>query len=122
VYVYDSLEEMHAACVRFDDTEGPGWWDDAIGACQTHTTERLVDGEWSRVRHPIIVRFVRDRLDSAVTTHEMNHAAVELYGRTLAWDVLARDVLHNANEVLAHLQSDLTAGLVNRLYALGFYA
>lgn len=122
VYVYDTLEEMRAAADRFDGgVAGEGFFDDALGVTQTYERQRLVDGVWSTVRHPLIVRLQRDRIGTTIVSHEMNHAAVELYGRTLAPDTLAVDVLHNANEELAHLQSDLTAGLVRRLYALGFY-
>lgn len=118
VWIYDTVEELRESGNRFSpDTD----FEDTVGLCQTYERIRLVDGEWETIRHPLVVRFIRDRLGSEITTHEMNHAAVELYGRTLPPDTLAAEVLHNANEVLAHLQSDLTARLVNRLYALGYY-
>lgn len=118
VWVYDTVEELREAAQRFN----PGAdFTNTLGVCQTYRVERITDGEWHTVREPIIVRLWRERLGSSIVTHEMSHAACELYGRTLPEDALARDHLDNANEILAHLHSDLTYRLVDRLYALGYY-
>lgn len=118
VWVYDTLEELRAAAQRFAPDDD---FTDTLGVCQTYRTERLTDGEWHKVREPLIVRLWRERLGTRIVTHEMSHAACELYGRTLPDDALAAEHLDNANEILAHLHSDLTVALVDRLYALGFY-
>jgi hypothetical protein len=121
VYIYDELEDLQLAAARFHGETEAGQWGDTLGVCQTYTVQGMVDGEWVTKRQPIVVRLWRGRLDTRIVTHEMSHAACEVYGRTLDSEALASDHLDNANEPLAHLHSDLTAQLVDRLYALGYY-
>jgi hypothetical protein len=118
VYIYDTVEEMRAAGTRFNGTDltmAGG----VTQAYERHTCDEA--GVWTIKQHLIIIRLHRGMLGSAVVSHEINHAATAIYGSTLDPDVKAVDVLHNANETLAYLQSDLTEHLVNRLYELGFY-
>lgn len=72
-------------------------------------------------RGPIVVRLVRGHLGTRVVTHEMNHAAAEVYARSIDLTSPAGEHFHVANETLAHIASDLTGSLVDRLYALGYY-
>lgn len=121
VWIYDTVGELRAAANRFHPS--PDGFEDAEGVCQTYVTE-LINGSGQILdRHePIIVRLHRDALGVGVVTHELNHAATHIYGSTLDPDTLAVDVLHVANETLAHLQSDLTRSLIRQLWAHGYYA
>ncbi|GAA2577429.1 hypothetical protein [Microbacterium binotii] len=120
VLVYDELAEMRAAAARFTGND-PGEWAGVMGVCQTYKVEGVVDGDWVTKRQPLIVRLWRGALGSRVVTHEMSHAATELYGRTVDPEAPVGEHLHNANEVLAHLHSDITYKLVDLLYAYGYY-
>lgn len=120
VYVYDTVEEMRAAAQRFSpNADG---FANAGGVTQSYQIHTINADGTSRLKQTLlIIRLVRDRLGTAPVCHEVNHAATAIYGSTLDPDVLAVDVLDNANETLAYLQSDLTRNLVDRLYALGYY-
>lgn len=118
VYVYEQLEELRAAATRFSPAEDN--FDDCMGVCQTATWSDdagvVVD------RTAILVRLWRGALGTSIVTHEMSHAACEVYARSLPdLDAPVGEHLHNANEVLAHLHSDLNRALIARLYAYGYY-
>ncbi|UVF60408.1 hypothetical protein SEA_MEYRAN_56 [Gordonia phage Meyran] len=118
VWVYDTLAEMRAAGTRFNGHD----FSNAGGITQQYSRVRT-DTDGRRIAHAstIIVRICRQRLGTTVVVHEMNHAAVSIYGSSLRGNELAIDVLDNANETLAYLQSDLTGALVRRLHDLGYY-
>ena len=118
VYVYDTVEELRAAGTRFNGND----FTDTLGMCQC--INRLYvdrDGRTTKHAHTVIVRFCRPHLTTEIVVHEMNHAAVAIYGASLQGNELAIDLLDHANETLALLQSNLTARLVDRLHALGYY-
>lgn len=118
VYVYDTIEQMRAAATRFNGNDFAG----AAAVTQSYRRVRYdIDGRRIARASTIIVRLCRERLGTTVVVHEMNHAAVAIYGSSLNGNELAIDVLDNANETLAYLQSDLTGSLIRRLYALGYY-
>ncbi|MET0716397.1 MAG: hypothetical protein ABWY57_15940 [Mycetocola sp.] len=119
VWIYDTVEELRAAAVRHSPDED---FSEAGGCYQHRDVWRIeADGSEKLIESSDIVRLWRERLGSDVTTHEMNHAAVSIYGRSLPDDTLASEVLHGANEELAYLASDLTMHLVDALYANGYY-
>lgn len=113
VYIYDTLTKLRDAAKRHaGETER---FDQAVGVCQTWndtTTDRVA---------VVVVRLQKHHLETRVVVHEMNHAAAAIYGSTLSRSTKAVRVLHQANETLAYLQSDLTGNLVDRLYELGYY-
>lgn len=118
VCVYDTVEEMRAAATRFNGRD----CSDAGGVTQQTSLIRTdTDGRRRVIDIRIIVRLCRKYLGTTVVVHEMNHAAVAIYGASLTGKELAVDVLDNANETLAYLQSDLTGALIRRLYHLGYY-
>ncbi len=113
VYVYDTVDELRAAGRRFNG----GDFEDAVGLCQLNR-----DGRRSHaLATTVIVRLCREHLGTRVVVHEMNHAAAAVYGSNLRGNELAVELLTHHNETLAHLQSDFTGSLVDRLYALGYY-
>lgn len=117
VYVYDDLDVMRDAATRF--SANGETFDGCMGVCQTFW---LSDDDGVVVfKSPIIVRLWRGALGTAVVTHELSHAACEVYARSIDLSSPAGEHLHNANEVLAHLHSDLNRSLIARLYALGYY-
>lgn len=119
VYIYDTIEEMDTAAHRFNGAETDGHTRGWTQAFTVHTIHP--DGTMTEKQSVLVVRLQKDHLGTQVVVHEINHAATAIYGSTLDDDVKAVDVLHNANETLAHLQSDLTRALVDRLYELGYY-
>jgi hypothetical protein len=68
-----------------------------------------------------IIRLHRGRLGTSVVSHEMHHATCALFAQGLKEGTPASRVLTHFNEPFAHLYSDLLAGLVDGLYAGGFY-
>lgn len=117
VYVYDELAAMRDAAARYS-ADGE-LFDNCFGVCQTFCITN--DAEEVVYRSPIIVRLWRGSLGTTVVTHELSHAACEVYARSIDLNEPAGAHLHNANEVLDHLHSDLNRSLVARLYALGYY-
>jgi len=110
VKVYDTADEMRAAGKRYNGTFSP----DALGLTQVEVDET---GRATAVT----VRLVRGHLGTQVVVHEMHHASSTLYGATVADTVSSHEHLNHYNEPFAHLCSDLTVRLVDRLYALGYY-
>lgn len=110
VNVYDTAAEMRAAGEAHNGTPVP----DALGLTQVTCDE---NGRTMTV----MVRLVRGHLNTEIVVHEMHHASTAWYG-ALVGDRVSRVVhLNHFNEPFAHLHSDLTVRLVNRLYALGYY-
>ncbi|WP_454175003.1 hypothetical protein [Gordonia sputi] len=118
VWVYDTVEEMREAATRFNGTDHSR----SGGVTQRYQRVRT-DTDGRRVVHGStnIVQLCRQHLGTTVVVHEINHAAVSIYGSSLQGNEFAIDLLDNANETLAYLQSDLTGALVRRLYELGYY-
>ena len=105
VRIYDTVEQMRAAGVRFNGNP----LDDAVGVTQAYCDKD------KRVTVPI-VRLARGQLGIQVVSHEMHHAATAIYGSTLPDDATLADVLTHHNEPFAHLYSDLMRKLVVSLY------
>ena len=108
--VYDTLAEMWAAAKAFNGNDVTG---------SAAVTQAWTD-QTGRVRR-VTVRLVRDRLGTTVVAHEIHHAATALYGAHLGDRVSRAAHLNHHNEPFAYLFSDLMGGLVQRLYALGYY-
>lgn len=117
VYVYDELQAMRDAAARY--SANGETFDGCMGVCQTFWVTD--DAGVVVYKSPIIVRLWRGELGTTVVTHELSHAACEVYARSIDLASPAGEHMHNANEVLAHLHSDLNASLIRRLYALGYY-
>lgn len=116
VYLYDDLAQMRTAGGRFNG----GDFADCEGMTQVVNSLRVdYDGREHRRVASVIVRLSRTHLQTEVIVHELNHAAVAIYGDSLRGDERARDVLDHCNETLAYLQSDLTAAVLARLANLG---
>jgi hypothetical protein len=113
VMVYDTREEMAAAAHRYNGCSDEGG--DTLAVTQATTAAST---GWTL---SVIVRFTRGRLNTQIVVHEMHHAATALYGNALPEVVRMREHFNHFNEPFAHLHSDLTARLVARLYALGYY-
>lgn len=113
VYVYETVNEMRRAATAYNGAPHT----DSLGVTQV-TTDSL--GKDARV-NSVTVRLARNHLGTRVVVHEMNHAAVAWYGSTVGARISSRAHLNQANEPLAHMASDLTGRLVDRLYALGYY-
>ena len=109
--VYDSLDEMRSAARRHSGLDD---YHDTIGVCQAY-----IDETGRAVR--VVVRLVRGRLSTQIVVHEMHHASTALYGAHVADVVERAEHLNHHNEPFAHLHSDLTQRLVDRLYDLGYY-
>lgn len=110
VYVYDTVDEMRTAAAKYNHSDQA----DTIGVTQARTDHK---GRACTV----LVRLARTHLGTRVVVHELHHAATALYGANLPKGTRLRDVLHHHNEPFAHLYSDLTHRLVDRLYTLGYY-
>lgn len=110
VYVYDTLAEMRRAGERYNGNE----LSDALAVTQARTDD---DGRAGSV----LVRLARGYLGTQVVVHEIHHAATALYGASVDDKIERGEHLNHYNEPFAHLQSDLTARLVDRLYQLGYY-
>lgn len=110
VKVYDTAEEMRAAGEAYNGTPVP----EAVGLTQAVCD---LDGRTTA----LTVRLVRGRLSTQVVVHEMHHAATAWYGALVGDRVSRVAHLNHHNEPFAHLQSDLTQRLVDRLYAYGYY-
>lgn len=67
-------------------------------------------GEWCTAA-PISFGSAAKHLGTTVVVHEINHAAVSIYGSSLQGNEFAIDLL----------DTDLTGALVRRLYELGYY-
>lgn len=109
-YVYDTLAEMRRAADSYNGTDNT----DTLGVTQARTNEegRAVS---------VLIRLAHGHLGTQIVVHEIHHAATALYGATLPDKVDRLDHFTHCNEPFAHLQSDLTCRLVDRLYALGYY-
>lgn len=120
VYVYDDLQALRDAALRYSPHE-PGFFDDCYGVCQTFViTEN--DSDEVVYESPVTVRLWRGSLGIKTVAHELSHAACEIYGRSIGASAdSARSHLHNANETLAYLHSDLCGALIDRFWALGYY-
>lgn len=110
VKVYDTLPEMWAATARYNGNDVTG---------SAGVTQARVD-DAGRVQG-VIVRLARPRLGTRVVSHEMHHAATALYGSMVGARVSRDTHLNHFNEPFAYLYSDLTAALVDCLYAHGYY-
>lgn len=110
VKVYDTADEMRRAGQRYNGT----YCGDAIGLTQVE-----VDGTGRA--SAVTVRLVRGRLGTQIVVHEMHHASASLYGAHVGDRISSHAHLNHYNEPYAHLHSDLTQRLVDRLYELGYY-
>lgn len=110
VYVYDTVAEMRAAATAYNGSDNT----DTLGVTQARTDD---DGRTGSV----LIRLARGHLGTQIVVHEMHHAATAWYGADLPDHVDRREHFTHANEPFAHLQSDLTHRLVDRLYELGYY-
>jgi hypothetical protein len=111
VYVYDTVEAMRTAASAYNGTNQ----DDSLGVTQCRTDENGRVGS-------VLVRLVRGHLNTQIVVHEMHHASTAWYGAHVGDRVSRRAHLNHYNEPFAHLHSDLTQHLVDRLYELGYYA
>lgn len=118
VHVYDEQEAMLRDAERYNGHEH----DPRVAAVTQGFTRISIAADGSETaRYTPIVRLHRGALGTAVIVHELNHAAVGIYGSTLHGDELAADLLDHANETLAYLASDLTWKLVDLLYGAGYF-
>jgi len=109
VWIYDTLDEMRAACTRFNGSD----MSDAVGA-----TQARVNNDYTAVRP--IVRLARDWLGSQVVSHELHHAVTAIWGA----HVRAADSdpdLHHHNEPFAHLYSDMFSALAKAMFRHGYW-
>lgn len=108
VYIYDDLDHLRRDAAAFSGNDQG----DAVGVTQAW---------WDNNDRPhkVLIRLWRERLGTAVITHEIHHASTALYGTHIGDQ---DPQLDNANEPFAYLHSDLCHRLVDRLYALGYYA
>lgn len=111
VLVYETVEELRRAAERFNGNRNEQ------GIAVTQTT---MDRDTGRTVS-VIVRLACSYLGTRVVVHEMHHASAAWYGAHVGDRISSRHHLNHYNEPYAHLHSDLTYRLVDRLYALGFY-
>lgn len=111
VYVYESAEAMRIAANAYNGTQN----DDALGVTQCRTDHAGRAGS-------VLIRLVRGHLGTQIITHEMHHAATAWYGAHVGDRISRQAHLNHYNEPFAHLHSDLTRSLVDRLHELGYYA
>lgn len=111
VIVYDTQAEMIRAGERYNGNDLTG----SLGVTQAYVDDTGRTGG-------VIVRLWRDQLGTVVVSHEMHHATTALYAATLPDRIRTRGVLHHHNEPFAYFYSDMLGRLVQRLYALGYYA
>jgi hypothetical protein len=126
VTLYDEVAELRRAANRYTRAVGTytdGEFDRAYGVTHSFvsmfydedgTTERLGPG----AAH---IRLSRGFLGTSVVTHEVAHAALGIYRQ----DCLEKQgSVHEdmeQEETVCYLIGDLTARIVNRLYAYGCY-
>lgn len=112
VYVHDTVEELRRLGELYNRRDDHA---DSIGI--THATTYRDTGRTASVT----VRLAREHLGTAVVVHEMHHASTEWYGSQVGERINRKAHLTNHNEPFAHLHSDLTYRLVDRLHELGYY-
>lgn len=108
--VYETLEEMRAAAHRYNGNDVSH----ALAVTQVRTDENGRAGS-------VLVRLVRGHLGTRIIVHELHHASAAWYGAHVGDRISRVAHLNHYNEPYAHLHSDLTYRLVDRLYALGYY-
>jgi hypothetical protein len=111
VKVYDTVAELRRASTAYNGSPH----DDSLGCTQV-----TVDGPNQRTTS-VIVRLASGHLGTQIVVHEMHHAATAWYGAHVGDRISRVAHLNHFNEPFAHLQSDLTCRLVDRLYELGYY-
>lgn len=116
VWVYDTREEMLAAANAFR----PGSADADTGAI-CHGLEGVAPPPEHR-RVLAIVRLHRGQLSAETISHEMTHAAAQIY----CFDLVRRYSsalahIHAGNEPLAYLVGELTGRTYENLHRLGYY-
>lgn len=112
VHVYETVEQLRRAATAYNGTDNHG----TLGVTQVSCWAK--DG---RLRS-VIIRLARGHLSTQIVGHEMHHAATAIYGDHVGGRVSSKTHLTHHNEPFAHLFSDLLCKLVDRLYALGYYA
>ena len=109
VWIYDTLDEMRAACTRFNGADVS----DAVGV-----TQARVNDDNTAVQP--IIRLARDWLGSQVVSHELHHAATAIWGAHVRATGRDADLVHY-NEPFAHLYSDLFAALARAMFRHGYW-
>lgn len=110
VYVYDHLDHLRRDAEAFSPNVDMS---NAAGCCQA-----WVDPDTGRPIKPL-VRLHCAHLGTEVITHEMHHATTALYGTHIGTE---DPLLTHYNEPFAYLHGEMCRKLVDRLYALGYYA
>ena len=114
VYVYDDPDRMRRDAANFSGDQS-----------NLEPSIRGVTHAWTDDQDRaglVTMRLWRGALGTEVITHEMHHATTALYGATLP-DVIDRaEHYTHHNEPHAYLHGEMASRLVNRLYALGYYA
>lgn len=127
VTVYDTVDELRHAADNYSRRLGTyvtGEFDGAHGV--THSFQRiLIDSEGeeqapgaSTAAH---IRLHRAALGTSVVTHEVAHAALAVYDQDCLKEMGPVHQDMKQEEILCYLVGDLSARIVNRLYAYGCY-
>ena len=119
VCIYDTPQELRAAGDRYSHrVEGPGHekvGNDVHGLAQAVDREYYDGKRWRKMPDAGFIRLWKGALRTGIITHECTH---------MAWAIYQQDVQRTIpdmkrEETLCYLVGDLSARLVNRLYAKG---
>lgn len=109
VHIYDTVEEMRAACLRYNDEFQD--LSDTYGVCHRRT---VVDSKTHEdVRHEAIVRLAAPNTPTGIVAHELTHAAAYFYMQEYR---LNKRTKIDDEEVLCHLVGDLVHKVTDKLY------
>lgn len=125
VSVYPDAGSMRKAALRHSQRQGYIREDEYSAAHGvTHSIDVLhigADGSERRSPTAAHIRVYDGALGTGVLTHEVTHAALAIYGQDC---LKGQGPVHEdmpQEEILCYLVGDLTARIVNKLYAFGYY-
>lgn len=114
VYVYDTVEEMREAALRYNDEFRD--LSETYGICHRRTA---VDAETHEdVRHEAIMRLAAPHCTTGIVSHELTHAAAYFYSQEYK---LNKRTKIEDEEKLCYLVGDLMHKVINKLYKYGVW-
>jgi hypothetical protein len=131
-YIYDTVEELRAACVKFNRKHYPRGpyqnFSDTAGVCHPVSYRERYDRkkrEWVQTNVPGwagIIRLCNGWLTNEVVSHECVHAAIGIYRLDISngKSILVENG-NTAEEALAYMTGDIYAGAAHELISRGFW-
>lgn len=119
VHIYDDLDQLRRTARKF--ALGAETFHEAAGCVQSVVRFSNV-GQKNEKRVEIYhMRLHTEHLGTSVIVHEVNHAVMAMLTNAVGDDMSLGEVLEDFHEPVAYAHSDLTRGIVDKLYDLGHY-